>query len=74
MTELYAHILDEDRKVNAQKFEAAFYARADMRPAEQKIAASRQSNTQNQSIQQIIATLQANPEILSQLATLIKQV
>ncbi len=26
ITNVYAHILDEDRKVNAQKFEDAFYA------------------------------------------------
>lgn len=26
VTKVYAHILDEDRKVNAQKFESAFYA------------------------------------------------
>lgn len=26
ITDVYAHILDEDRKVNAQKFEASFYA------------------------------------------------
>jgi len=25
VTRVYAHILDEDRKVNAEKFEAAFY-------------------------------------------------
>ena len=30
VTEVYAHILDEDRKVNAQRFEAGFYARADL--------------------------------------------
>ena len=28
ITQVYAHILDEDRKVNAQKFEDAFYASA----------------------------------------------
>ena len=28
---LYAHILDENRKVNAQKFETAFYANSDLR-------------------------------------------
>ena len=28
ITSVYAHILDEDRKVNAQKFEDAFYASA----------------------------------------------
>ena len=37
ITEIYAHILDEDRKVNAQKFEMAFYANPDMRPVEQKL-------------------------------------
>lgn len=31
LTEIYAHILDEDRKVNAQKFEAAFYSNPDLR-------------------------------------------
>ena len=31
VTEVYAHILDEDRKINAQKFEMAFYADPEMR-------------------------------------------
>ena len=31
ITWVYAHILDEDRKVNAQKFEAAFYSNPDLR-------------------------------------------
>ena len=31
ITEIYSHILDEDRKVNAQKFEAAFYKNPDLR-------------------------------------------
>ena len=31
ITKIYAHILDEDRKVNAQKFESAFYAVTDLR-------------------------------------------
>ena len=30
ITSIYAHILDEDRKVNAQKFETAFYATLDL--------------------------------------------
>lgn len=40
ITSVYAHILDEDRKVNAQKFETAFYSNPDLRdvrpPAEPK--------------------------------------
>ena len=76
VTELYSHILDEDRKINAQKFEAAFYARADMRPVEQRIVSTKQPvlTGQNDTIQQLVTTLQANPEILSQLAALLKQV
>ena len=76
VTELYAHILDEDRKVNAQKFEAAFYARADMRPTEQRILTSQQPvpSAQDGAIQQLVATLQTNPEILAQLAALLKKV
>ena len=31
LTEIYAHIIDEDRKVNTQKFEAAFYSDLDLR-------------------------------------------
>ncbi len=40
ITSVYAHILDEDRKVNAQKFESAFYTKPDLRsvrsPEEEK--------------------------------------
>ncbi len=35
VTEVYAHILDEDSKVDAQRFEAGFYARADLCGLEQ---------------------------------------
>lgn len=37
ITDIYAHILDEDRKINAQKFETAFYANPDMRPVEHSL-------------------------------------
>lgn len=37
ITDIYAHILDEDRKINAQKFETAFYSNPDMRPVEQSL-------------------------------------
>lgn len=35
--DIYAHILDEDRKINAKKFQMAFYFNADMRPVEEKL-------------------------------------
>ena len=31
ITRVYAHIFDEDRKLNAQKFESAFYGNPDLR-------------------------------------------
>ena len=37
VTQVYAHILDEDRKVNAQRFEAGFYAKPNLRGVEQSL-------------------------------------
>lgn len=66
VTKVYAHILDEDRKVNAQKFESAFYANPDLRsvkaPGEAQPAMDLQS---------IILQLQQSPELLSELTALI---
>ena len=66
VTKVYAHILDEDRKVNAQKFESAFYAKLNLRgvqaPAEQAPALD---------VQSIILQLQQSPELLSALTSLI---
>ena len=74
VTDLYAHILDEDRKINAQRFEAAFYANPDMRKVEREIV--EQSKPQPQAaavdLQQLFAQLQQNPEVLGQLAALLK--
>lgn len=66
VTQVYAHILDEDRKVNAQKFEAAFYANPDLReakaPAEQPAALN---------VELLIEQLRQSPELASALAGLI---
>lgn len=66
VTKVYAHILDEDRKVNAQKFESAFYANPDLRsvkaPDEPQTALD---------VQSIIVQLQQFPELLSALTSLI---
>lgn len=66
VTKVYAHILDEDRKVNAQKFESAFYANPDLRsvkaPDEPQTALD---------VQSIIVQLHQSPELLSALTSLI---
>ena len=68
ITDVYAHILDEDRKVNAQRFEEAFYANCDLRkitpPREKKLAPE---------VTNIVQLLQDSPELTSMLSNLIAQ-
>ena len=69
VTEVYAHILDEERKINAQKFEVAFYANPDMRKVEQEL---RQPETeQGTDLQKLLTQLQENPELAAQLKALL---
>ncbi len=71
VTEVYAHILDEDRKVNAQRFEAGFYAKPDLRGVEQSL----RSQTAQQPIldvAQLLLQLQEKPELMALLTTLLK--
>lgn len=68
ITDVYAHILDEDRKVNAQRFEEAFYANCDLRkitpPGEKKLTPE---------VTNIVQLLQDSPELTSMLSNLIAQ-
>lgn len=67
ITKVYAHILDEDRKINAQKFEAAFYSNPDLR----KVQAP-QPKAPELDLQQLIEQLQRSPDLAGILAELIK--
>ena len=70
ITKVYAHILDEDRKINAQKFEKAFYFARDLhnvRPPEEP-AKSEPAATD---IASLVEQLQKSPELASALAALI---
>ncbi len=73
ITSVYAHILDEDRKVNAMKFESAFYARAnpDLRkvqaPAEEKTPVTAPAPD----VAGLVEQLQKSPELALALAALI---
>ena len=70
ITSIYAHILDEDRKVNAQKFETAFYANPDLRgvkpPEEPK-----QAGPAALDLASLVEQLQQSPELAQALASLI---
>lgn len=67
ITKVYAHILDEDRKINAQKFEAAFYSNPDLRnvkpPAEK----------QEPDLAGMIEQLKSSPELAQALAAIIQE-
>lgn len=66
VTRVYSHILDEDRKLNAQKFEVAFYANPDLRNVKAPEEAAPKL-----SAEELIAQLQQSPELLSVLSSLL---
>lgn len=68
ITKVYAHILDEDRKINAQKFESAFYANPDLRNVKPP---QEQPQAQTIDLAALIEQLQKSPELASTLAALI---
>ena len=70
ITSVYAHILDEDRKINAQKFESAFYANPDLRsvrpPEEPK-----ESAPATLDLEALVERLRKSPELANALAALL---
>ncbi|MDO4277069.1 MAG: site-specific integrase [Eubacteriales bacterium] len=67
ITDVYAHILDEDRKVNAQKFEEAFYANCDLRTV------TPPGSKESPELNNIVQALKNSPELTSMLSNLIAQ-
>ena len=70
ITQVYAHILDEDRKINAQKFEAAFYANPDLRtvrPPEE----SRELTPAALDLKSLVEQLRQSPELAKTLSGLL---
>lgn len=67
ITKIYAHILDEDRKTNAQRFEDAFYGGKqlkDVRPPERK---------DGEDVENLIKKIRDNPEIADMLIKLLNK-
>ena len=75
ITSVYAHILDEDRKVNAQKFEDAFYASANpdlrtVRPPA-KTRGPKEPESVSLDLEALVEQLRKSPELANTLATLL---
>ena len=71
----YAHILDEDRKVNAQKFEDAFYASANpdlrtVRPSA-KTQGPKEPESVSLDLEALVEQLRKSPELANTLAALL---
>lgn len=60
ITDIYAHILDEDRKINAQKFEKEFYSNPDMRGVEKGL----QAETKPQNPDDLLRQLESTPQLM----------
>lgn len=69
ITKIYAHILDEDRKINAQKFETAFYANPDLR----EVKAPSEPAQQVPNVQALAEQLSRSPELLQSLSRFIAE-
>ena len=67
ITKVYAHILDDDRKINAQKFEAEFYAQPDLHDVKPPKPEKPEIDLNG-----LIEQLQHSPELAAALAQLIQ--
>lgn len=68
ITDVYAHILDEDRKVNAQKFEATFYAKNAVNPS-RDVKPPEETGTD---LTNFIAALEQSPGLVAMLTQALK--
>ena len=64
VTELYSHILDEDRKINAQKFDDLFYQNNN----EEKV--KRKKN--NIDVDKLVDSIKENPDLMEKLLEVLK--
>jgi len=70
ITSVYAHILDEDRKINAQKFESAFYANPDLRSV-RPLEEPKEPAPATLNLEALVEQLRKSPELANTLAALL---
>lgn len=68
VADVYSHIIDEDRRVNAQRFEENFYRRKEETQTPNQ-SAEAQTNDSNA---ELVAQLMANPELLAVMKTVLE--
>ena len=74
VTGVYSHIIDDDRKRNAQLLEDAFYSRKNLNPVVDEEDAKRQINVPEGVDPQLLAKALMNPEMQALLASFAKRI
>lgn len=69
ITDVYAHILDEDRKINAQRFEAFFYTKG----ADNLLRNVTALMETNPELDKLISALEQSPELVAMLTNILKE-
>ena len=71
-TDVYSHIIDEDRRRNAELFEEAFYEKKNLDPKMREETASQTVDVPDDVDAELLAKVLANPEMKALLVSLAK--
>ena len=71
VADVYSHIIDDDRRINAQRFEEQFY-QSKAAPTAEKTQEKTKAETVSQTDQEMLLKLLANPEMAALLKSLAK--
>ena len=71
VADVYSHIIDDDRRINAQRFEEQFY-QSKAAPATEEVQKEIKVETVSQTDQEMLLKLLANPEMAALLKSLAK--
>ena len=71
VADVYSHIIDDDRRINAQRFEEQFY-QSKAAPAAEEVQEEIKVETVSQTDQEMLLKLLANPEMATLLKSLAK--
>ena len=74
MTDVYSHILDEDRRKNAQLFEEAFYGKKNLNPQMVDAGEEKMVTVPDGVDAETLAKVLANPEMVALLSSLAKTI
>ena len=72
VTDVYSHILDEDRKKNARLFEEAFYEKKNLNPQMYETPEGKLMSVPDGVDAELLAKVLSNPEMVALLASLAK--